>query len=210
MKLRAEEWEDLWKRIGAQGDSEKWFRRISEAYGEKQRAYHNAEHIAECLEELRKVPAAASGGSRDEVEMALWLHDVVYDPKRTDNEEQSAAFAREICREGKLPEELAQRVEELILVTKHNGAPADADGDLVVDIDLSILGKPTERFWRYERDVRTEYAFVPEEVFRLKRAEILETFLRRESIYHASAFRERYEKKARENLRASIARLRSG
>ncbi|HUS36259.1 MAG TPA: N-methyl-D-aspartate receptor NMDAR2C subunit, partial [Verrucomicrobiae bacterium] len=146
MKLKLAEWENLWRRIGAQGESEEHFRRISEAYDERHRAYHNAEHIAECLEELSKVSAAPETIC-DEVEMALWLHDVVYDPRRNDNEEQSSAVASAICREARLPAEFGRRVEDLILVTKHNVLPADADGRLLVDIDLSILGKPEDRFW---------------------------------------------------------------
>jgi predicted metal-dependent HD superfamily phosphohydrolase len=209
MKLKLEEWRDLWRRIGAHGDAEKYFRRISDAYDETHRAYHNAEHIAECLEELRKV-SAARGARHDEVELALWLHDVVYDPKRSDNEEQSAAVAREICREAKLPDESERRVEDLILVTKHNVVPADGEGRLVIDIDLAILGKPEDRFWRYERDVRREYAFVPEDVFRTKRAEILEAFLRREAIFQLPWFRDRYEEQARQNLAASVTRLKKG
>jgi predicted metal-dependent HD superfamily phosphohydrolase len=134
----------------------------------------------------------------------------VYDPTRSDNEEQSAAFAREICLDGKLPDEFARKVEALILATRHNATPAEGAAQLVVDIDLSILGKPEDRFWRYESDVRREFAFVPEEVFRAKRAEILEGFLRRDRLYNTEIFRERYERQARENLANSIQRLKSG
>ena len=207
MKLERGEWEDLWRRIGAQGDSKKYFDTIVDAYEEKHRFYHNTEHIVECLKELRDAAGSISG-MRDEIEMALWLHDVIYDPTKSHNEERSAESARQICREAKLSEELGKRIESLILATRHNATPTDAAAQLVVDIDLSILGKPEDRFWRYERDVRKEYAFVPEEIFRAKRGEILEGFLKRDRIYNHTPFAERYETQARRNLNDSIQQLR--
>jgi predicted metal-dependent HD superfamily phosphohydrolase len=206
MKLKPEEWEDLWRRIGAKGDGRSIFQKITEAYEQKHRFYHNAEHIAECLNELRAAENLA-GDRGNEIEMALWLHDFVYDPTRNDNEQLSAVVAREVCREGGLPPDFGARVDDLIMATRHAEDPSEEAAQLVVDIDLSILGKSADRFWKYEDDVRREYSFVPEELFRTKRAEILEGFLRRESIYHTELFRDQYEKQARENLAASIARL---
>jgi predicted metal-dependent HD superfamily phosphohydrolase len=207
MKLQLEDWLDLWRRIGASGDGRAVFSKVTEAYEQRHRFYHNSEHIEECLNEFRAAESQA-GERRNEIEMALWLHDFVYDPTRNDNEQLSAVFAREICREGELPADFGPRVDDLIMATRHAEEPCGAAAQLVVDIDLSILGKPADRFWRYEHDVRREYLFVPEDVFRTKRAEILEGFLRREVIYHTELFRQRYEKQARENLAASIAALR--
>lgn len=56
-------------------------------------AYHNLEHIAACLSLLEEYKHLASG--YNQVEVALWYHDVVYDPKQKDNEEKSAALARD-------------------------------------------------------------------------------------------------------------------
>jgi len=77
-----------------------------------------------------------------------------------------------------------------------------------VDIDLSVLGAGTERFLEYEEQIRQEYAWVPEEIFRTKRAEILERFLARDVIYRTPEFYQTHEKQARANLRASLERLR--
>jgi predicted metal-dependent HD superfamily phosphohydrolase len=49
---------------------------------------------------------------------------------------------------------------------------------------------------------------VPEDIFRKKRAEILERFLERDVIYRTGRFYETHEKQARANLRASLERLR--
>jgi predicted metal-dependent HD superfamily phosphohydrolase len=208
MNLNATDWVALWKRIGAQGDAQRWFAKIVRAYGEAHRFYHNAEHIAECLQELRDAKFLI-GEHHDEIEMAVWLHDVVYDPTRHDNEPLSAQFGADLCHDAQLPVSFAKHLEELILATRHNATPRASQAQWMVDIDLSILGKPEDRFSRYERDVRKEYGFVPEEIFRSKRAEIMEAFLRRDRIFNHAFFVERYEKQARENLTASIGKLRS-
>jgi hypothetical protein len=83
------------------------------------------------------------------------------------------------------------------------------DADLLIDIDLSILGQPPERFRDYEQAIRAEYAWVPEATFVQKRREILAGFLERPAIYHAEWSRTRYESIARANLLASLARLRA-
>jgi len=82
------------------------------------------------------------------------------------------------------------------------------DAPLVVDIDLSILGQPSERFWEYEKQIRAEYVWVEQSIFAAKRSEILERFLARPRIYNNGLFFDRRELQARDNLRASIQRLR--
>ena len=77
-------------------------------------------------------------------------------------------------------------------------------------MDLSILGSTPDVFAAYEEAVRREYAWVPDALFAEKRAEILEGFLSRDSIYSTESFSKRLENRARENLRSSIEKLRSG
>jgi predicted metal-dependent HD superfamily phosphohydrolase len=48
---------------------------------------------------------------------------------------------------------------------------------------------------------------VAEETFRKRRAEVLEQFLGRPHIYSTALFRERYEPRARANLRRSLQAL---
>jgi predicted metal-dependent HD superfamily phosphohydrolase len=73
------------------------------------------------------------------------------------------------------------------------------------DIDLSILGYPVEAFDAYERDIRAEYAWVPEEAFRHGRRRILEGLLRRDPLFQTETFRRRFESSARANLRRVLA-----
>ena len=77
-------------------------------------------------------------------------------------------------------------------------------------MDLSILGKPPEQFWEYERQIRDEYAWEEKTLFAAKRVEILHRFLARERIYQTELFFQRMEAQARANLRASVQRLSGG
>ena len=83
----------------------------------------------------------------------------------------------------------------------------EGDAQLLADVDLSILGREAEVFWRYEENIRKEYAWVPEDLFRRERVRILRGFLDRQHIYYHEEYRERFEARARVNLEQAIARL---
>ncbi len=179
---------------------------IIAAYGHPSRAYHDAGHLRACLALLDA--HAAEARSADEIELAIWFHDAIYRTRRSDNEEQSAEWARTAILEAGLGPELADRVAALVLATQHAATPADPDARLLVDIDLAILGSPPEEFDRYDEAVRREYRWVPAFLYRRKRLEVLESFLARDSIFLTEAFRARYESPARRNLRRAVERLR--
>lgn len=79
---------------------------------------------------------------------------------------------------------------------------------MLVDIDLSILGASSNRYDRFEEQIRTEYKWVPQPLYRLERGKILATFLARPKIYSLEVFETRFENQARANLRRAIDRLR--
>lgn len=198
-------WQSLWHRIGGQSEAEAHFAELKERYSEPHRAYHTLDHIRDCLSQFDL--ARHQAARPDEVEFALWLHDVIYDPHASDNEEKSAQWAVDMLHQGAVSAAVTARVAELIMVTRHITVPDDLDAQLVVDIDLSILGRAPNVFAAYEDQIRHEYNWVPEEVYRQERARILERFLARPAIYQTSFFRARYEVQARRNLKQSILRI---
>jgi predicted metal-dependent HD superfamily phosphohydrolase len=197
-------WATLCDRLGL-GHAASRFAILSTAYAEPHRRYHDAAHIVECLAHLDDARHLAA--RPDEVELALWLHDVVYRPLRSGNEARSAKLAGWWLRAAVAPEEVVQRVQGLILCTTHREAPAGEDQALVQDIDLAILGAGPERFAEYERQIRQEYRWVPGKLFRRRRAELLRSFLARDALYGTAWFRERFETAARRNLEGALRRL---
>lgn len=200
-----ERWSVLCETLRLGGNVPGWYGRLAEAYREPQRHYHTQQHMGECLVELDEASHLAQRLA--EVELALWFHDAVYDPQAADNEERSAELAKQFLREGGSADQLAGRVEQLILMTKTHQAQGDADGGILLDIDLSILGRAEHRYFEYEQQIRQEYAWVPTPVFAAKRVEILEKFLCRDCLYVTEWFREKYERSARRNLAGAIERL---
>lgn len=200
-------WIRWWKHVGATGgDGRAVFETIVAHYTEPYRAYHTLEHLEHCFEEFDRVKHLAYHVLT--LELAIWLHDVIYDPTARNNEEQSAELALRLCRQAKLGDNFGKLVANLIRLTKHTGASAvSKNGRLLLDIDLAILGQPPKRFWEYERQIRIEYAWVPEDEYRQRRAEVLRSFLKPRPIYRTWSFQERYEAQARANLEASIAVL---
>ena len=200
-------WHNLWHSIGATSDPEPVWECLVQAYTQPQRAYHSLNHIEDCLAKLDWAHSIAE--RPDLLEVAIWFHDVVYDTHKQDNEAQSAAWAVRELRAGHVSPEIADAVEKLILVTQHQRPPARTDESLLLDIDLSIFGEAPAVFDRYEMLIRQEYAWVPKMAYCEARAGILESFLRRTSIYHNAIFQQSYEAQARDNLARSIKRLKS-
>jgi len=178
---------------------------IEAAYSEQHRRYHTAAHLQECLGLLDRVGGPAE--RRHEIELAIWLHDVVYVPWRSDNEERSAAMAVRWLGACDADPQAADRVRRLILATKHVEPPRDHDEALLQDIDLGVLGAPPERYDEYEAQIRGEYRRLPSFVFRSRRSRILRSFLARETIYRTPWFLEHREAPARRNLTRALERL---
>jgi len=134
----------------------------------------------------------------------LWFHDAIYDARGKSNERQSADWAIRALTASNATQAMLERVGQLIMATKHDATPTQSDEQLLVDIDLSILGATPQRFAEYDRQVRTEYSWVPGFVYNMKRRSVLRSFMARPSIYSTSYFRERYEAQARINLAAVV------
>lgn len=199
MNKRQHSWQRAWTGIGARGEGRSVYEQLLAYYSEQHRHYHTLQHLDECLAMFESVRELAE--HPDEIELALWFHDAIYDTHRPDNEERSADWARTALIDAGVAIDSADRVHALIMATRHTANPILPDEQLLVDIDLSILGAEQARFDEYEEQIRKEYAFVPRWLFCRKRREILQGFLDRPSIYSTAHFRHALEERARANLK---------
>src|SRR5262247_3035203 len=203
----AGQWPRAWRELGV-GDSpalRRLYQDVLARYSEPHRHYHTPQHLAECFEKVQEIISLAEHPA--EVRVGLWFHDAIYDTRRHDNEQQSADWARSAARSLGASAESAQRIHDLIMFTRHSAAPVGVDAQVLVDADLSILGAPPARFQEYEAQVRSEYAWVPDEVFRSRRAAILKELVGRSHLYSTVRFQEQYEAQARRNLQHSLQYL---
>jgi predicted metal-dependent HD superfamily phosphohydrolase len=152
---------------------------------------------------------AGAAADPDAVRLAAWYHDVVYDPRRGDNEEVSAARARAGLR-GLVDDDRIAEVERLVLLTAgHDPAPGDANGAVLCDADLAVLASPPESYATYASAVREEYGHLSDEVFAAGRAEVLEQLLALPALYRLPAVAESWTARARANLAAELSLLRA-
>ena len=205
--LTVARWQDMWKELGAANPDPKLHGELIARYSEPHRKYHTLQHLEECFEKLDEVRALAEHPA--EIELALWFHDAIYNVKRRDNEKKSADWARASASAAGTPAEACDRVHALVMATRHKAVPRGTDAEILVDVDLSILGVAPERFDEYERQVREEYAWVPDFLFRRERKAILKEFLARPRIFSSTHFRDCYEQQARSNIERSLERLRA-
>jgi len=171
-------------------------------YAEPARAYHTLEHLRECFALLDGATQLAEW--LEEVRLALWFHDAIYDTRAQDNEALSADWARAALDGAGVERAVGERVHALVMATRHAALPQGADAMLLVDVDLSILGADDARFAEYERQIRREYEWVPESAYRPARAKVLRGFLERPAIYGTAWFASRLEQRARRNLTRSL------
>lgn len=195
-------WEAAWRALGAAADPG-LFSALASAYREPHRHYHTLRHLEECFTHLEILRPSAQHVA--EIELALWFHDAIYDTHRRDNEARSGQWAAQAI--APVSEEAANRVHGLVMATRHEAVPEGIDARILVDVDLSILGAPQERFDEYELQVREEYAWVPLPIYRRERRRILAAFLSRASVFNTGKFVQLYEAQARRNLERALARL---
>jgi predicted metal-dependent HD superfamily phosphohydrolase len=202
-----EKWLCSWAELSipASGKLQELFTGILSRYAEPHRFYHTRQHLEECFEKWSDLRGQADHPA--EVDVALWFHEAVYDTQNDSNELRSAELAQDAALSLGVDAVSAQRIYDLVMSTRHEMIPVDPDARLIVDTDLSILGADPARFAEYECQVRREYAWVPKNLYRERRAGILKGFLERPYIFSTDLFRARYERQARQNIRNSLEAL---
>ncbi len=204
------------------------FDRLAAAHSEPARHYHTLEHVAEMLRVAGRLLEPANDG--DAIQLAVWFHDAVHDPRAKDNEARSAELMMDALAPFSLPAGLIQHVAEMILATDHlpplaatNHLPplarggrggadliAAADTAVLLDADLAILAADEWRYLKYAEAIRNEYAWVDDAAYRTGRAAVLQAFLDRPRIYRTARFHDMGDGPARRNMAAEIGRLAAG
>jgi predicted metal-dependent HD superfamily phosphohydrolase len=85
---------DRWQKLAALRVPQDILGELVQAYSSPERYYHNLMHIQDCLSIFEQTSFLAA--RPEEVELVIWFHDAVYDTRRSDNEEKSAAWAEAV------------------------------------------------------------------------------------------------------------------
>lgn len=174
-------------------------------YQQQHRKYHTIQHIQECFEEFNSIKKLLH--HPEQVELAIWFHDAIYNPARQDNEEKSARmlanYSPTKTKKGMLHTQQAQR---LILATKDHEA-YDHDSAYFLDIDMSILGSSPKRFNEYEQQIREEYSMYSDEEYKQGRSTFLKPLSTKYKIYNTEEYEFKYAKQAKLNIDRTLLKL---
>ena len=179
------------------------------------RAYHNLNHLRQLFDQFEQVKSHLQQPAI--VALALFYHDIIYDPKKSDNELKSAEYAVTHLQDY-LTLEQCQRIYALIMMTATHQIDDNEDNILdsntlhsdaafLLDMDLSILGADWSDYERYAQAIRQEYQHVANDGYRKGRIAVLEGLLAHDRLYLTEDYHGRLEQIARGNIRREIELL---
>ncbi|HKW54490.1 MAG TPA: hypothetical protein VJO12_12410 [Stellaceae bacterium] len=199
-----------WARLSGH-DSAAIYRVLARFYEQPHRHYHTLAHVEDCLREADHFhaaePAFLSAEMWHAVELALWFHDVIHQPRADDNEERSADVFEAIASAARVPAPFIAAVRRLVLATKIDTPSPTIEEQVIIDCDLASLGYAPAIFRRSGVAIRKEYGFVSDNDFAETRRAAFLRLGQRPGIFRTEFMRHRYEQQARANLAAALAGL---
>lgn len=178
---------------------------IEKNYSGKGRYYHTLQHLDHLLNQLIAVKSEIKDW--DVVLFTLYYHDIVYNSRKSDNEEKSAELAEERMKQISVPAEVIELCKKQILATKSHLTAMDQDTNYFTDIDLSILGQDWNTYSDYYKNVRKEYAVYPDFLYNPGRKKVLQHFLAMDRIFKTDLFHDKFELRARQNIQKEMELL---
>lgn len=218
-----------WRRVVAEHSTapfDEVFERLMARHREPHRRYHTATHVMWVARHVDRLLAEVDPDGRCDagaIRAAALFHDAVYDPRSATNEHDSAVWAAEVLDAAGWPAARVHRVVELIEATAHLGQPAPGPDDgrgtgltaealetaVLLDADLAILGADPNDYRAYVAGVRAEYAHVDDAGWRTGRSAVLHSLLGHDPLFRTAPMRAERERRARANLTAELAGLRT-
>nr|WP_246147617.1 metal-dependent phosphohydrolase [Nonomuraea turkmeniaca] len=179
-------------------------------WAEPHRRYHDLGHLTAVLDAVDQLADAAEDPAA--VRLAAWFHDAVYDGRPGWDEERSAQLAQSrLPRCGVPATRVAETARLVRLTAAHDTlADGDANGAVLCDADLAVLGRPGPGYDAYAAAIRQEYAHVPDDLFRKGRAQVLRRLLAAPRLYRTARAAGLWEERARANMTAELAGLTEG
>ncbi|MEV6106070.1 hypothetical protein AB0M28_15330 [Streptomyces sp. NPDC051940] len=178
-------------------------------WAEPHRRYHTTDHLIAVLDRVDEIEeAGAYAANPSVVRLAAWFHDAYYRPDRSENEERSARLAETALEQLGLPARDVAEVARLVRLTiTHDPAEGDRDGEVLCDADLAVLAGAPEAYAAYAAAVREEYGFVPDDLFRAGRSDVLRQLLGLPRLFRTPYGAAHWEARARHNLQTELELL---
>lgn len=199
-------WQTLATQFTSAGNLiEECWQEIESAYTAQGRFYHNLEHLAFMLALAKRYEKQLQNPAA--VAFAIFYHDLVYEPSRTDNEARSAEIASRRLSKLNVPAPIISFVEKAIAATKTHQTTSSSDSNFLLDFDLAILGADPQTYSQYAQNIRQEYGIYPDEQYKPGRRKVIQHFLAQPAIYKTPLFQTLLEARAHLNLQAELQDL---
>ena len=204
----AETWIELTSKLNVHHTlQETFWSEIITAYQQRERFYHNLNHILDLVTLAKHYQAEIE--DFDSLLFSLFYHDIIYQVKQNNNEIESAKLAAHRLSSLNYPEDKISKCYRQIISTQSHRLSQESDTNYLLDLDLSILGEERSKYREYSQNIRQEYGMYSEQVYNQGRRQFLERLLNRNFIYKTKLFRDRHEQRARENLSWELEKLKS-
>lgn len=197
--------QDFKSLINDTATADRYWKEITHAYSSKSRHYHNLDHLDNLYQQL--LPVKENIHDWSIILFSIAYHDIIYNPRKKDNEAKSAELAVERLHALLIDENRIAHCKQQILATAGHLVSDNSDINYFTDADLSILGAPLSHYLDYAAAIRKEYKMYPGFLYKPGRIKVLKYFLSLDRIFKTSHFHQLYEVSSRSNLLHEIQLL---
>jgi predicted metal-dependent HD superfamily phosphohydrolase len=142
-------------------------------WNESHRSYHTQNHLLDLIDQINEQKSKLNQVQYEKLILCALFHDIVYDPKKSDNEEKSANFFIECCQDKSNSDVL--EVKQMILDTKTHEATTNLSESFNY-YDMSIVERDFDQLLEWENGIHEEFKAYGE-AYKEGRLKFLESIL---------------------------------
>lgn len=146
---------------------------LLDMWNESHRYYHNQTHLIDLVDQINESQSELTQNEYEKLMITALFHDIIYDPKRNDNEEMSAEFFESKCYDNKRKD--IQHIKQMIIDTKTHET-TDKLSKKFSDMDMSIVESDIDKLIEWESGISKEYEMFGE-MYKPERIKFLEKMM---------------------------------
>lgn len=122
-------------------------------WNESHRSYHTQNHLLDLIEQINDYKLKLDQKQYEKLMLCAIFHDIVYDPKRSDNEEKSAEFFINACTEKNSD---VLEIKQMILDTKTHESTTELS-EIFNFFDMSVVQSDYQKLLEWEKGIKDEF-----------------------------------------------------
>lgn len=213
MASLTDSWDSLTKDLN--DNKVKWWNTLIKRLSNESRKYHNVKHLEIKYKLYGEIKHLIL--NKEAMEYAIFFSYFEYDPRSLDSDKRNVELFKSFCADCgiSLDSNVCKDACDLLscigshITEEHKTSNAfgNTDKHYFLDLDMAVLGTDEISYEIYTKQVRGEYDFLAENVYKALRLKVLQTFLQIPNIFSTKVFREKYEEQARRNILKEISLL---